>query len=169
MLLNCQWLPPLEFQKHNETDICYMQRLYEIFSDDFLRDQPTYYGQNICIRHEPYIDNRVQAFYHVTTYGNDKDRKIDEERCKRIRWIRAFIEHSDCNKTECDDCSGMKLWATPYKSFSRIKIFLEEEKYLIVLEKRESYILLITAFYVDYGHHLRKLLKEYEKAKRASA
>ena len=57
----------------------------------------------------------------------------------------------------------MLVWSTPYKGHSRVKMLLEDEQYLVVLEKRERYCLLITAFYVDQGHRLEKLLKEFDK------
>ena len=47
-------------------------------------------------------------------------------------------------------------------------VFGSEERYLVVLEKRKNYILLITAFYVNYDHSFQKLIKAYEKAKGAS-
>jgi hypothetical protein len=42
-------------------------------------------------------------------------------------------------------------------------LLLEEERYMVVLERREGYYLLITAFYFDYNHALRKQLKHYEQ------
>ena len=42
---------------------------------------------------------------------------------------------------------------------------MEEEKYMVVLEKRDTYYLLITSFYFDYEHSLEKQLKHYEKYK----
>ncbi|KJR46475.1 hypothetical protein UF75_3140 [Desulfosporosinus sp. I2] len=46
----------------------------------------------------------------------------------------------------------------------RTHIFLEEERYLVVVEKRPTYCLLITAFYFDQEHRLRKILERYNKA-----
>ena len=46
---------------------------------------------------------------------------------------------------------------------------IAEERYIVILEKRPTYYLLITAYYVEYDHNVRKLLKEFEKAKSASA
>ena len=51
----------------------------------------------------------------------------------------------------------MLVWSTPYKGHSRVKMLLEDEQYLVVLERREKYCLLITAFYVDQEHRLEKL------------
>ena len=171
MLLNCDWLPLLELQQPEESDLDYENRIYNIFLGDFQDTHPELRGLPVVIRCSPIVDGKLQAFYHVTTWGDDKDnRNRDDARIQRIRWIRAFIEHSDCKPIHCDECTGMKMCSAPYKGkSSRIKILLEEEKYIVILEKREQYILLITAYYVDHTHRLDKLLKEYNEYKAKSA
>ena len=47
---------------------------------------------------------------------------------------------------------GMKVW--------------EEEKYMVVIEKRKTYCLLITAFYIEREHTLQKKLKKYYQYKK---
>ena len=42
-------------------------------------------------------------------------------------------------------------------------LLLEEERYMVVLEERKGYFLLITAFYLDYDHALQKQLKHYKQ------
>lgn len=169
MLINCEWLPPLVLRDSSMSDDDYLSILYRIFGDDFMNSHPIFDGLPVKIRFEPYVDSRVQAFYHVTTLDDGGDRRtLDEFRCERIRWIRAFIEHATCKNPLCAECSGMKLWTEQYHHSIRIKIMLSEERYLVVLEKRKNYILLITAFYVNYDHSFQKLIKAYEKAKGAS-
>ena len=46
----------------------------------------------------------------------------------------------------------------------RFKILFEEERYVVIIEERTDYCLLITAYYLDADHSLRKLLKEYDRA-----
>lgn len=67
------------------------------------------------------------------------------------------------NNDGCEECTGIKLWDKPDKNTHRTHILLEEEKYIVVLEKRPDYCLLITAYYFDREHTLVKKLKEYEK------
>lgn len=83
---------------------------------------------------------------------------------ERIRWVRKFIEN---NRSHCEliDCSGIKMWNKPFKNTHRTHILLEEERYIVVLEKRDTYYLLITAHYLDIDHSLRKKVAEYEKYK----
>ena len=82
---------------------------------------------------------------------------------ERIRWVRAFIENYDCDLSKCEDCDGVKIWNEPYKSKTRVHLLLEEERYMVVLEERKGYFLLITAFYLDYDHALQKQLKHYKQ------
>jgi hypothetical protein len=77
--------------------------------------------------------------------------------------VRAFIENYDCDPSKCEECDGVKVWNEPYGSKTRVHLLLEEERYMVVLERREGYYLLITAFYFDYNHALRKQLKHYEQ------
>jgi hypothetical protein len=167
MIVNCDWLPPLVLQDSNTSNEEYLDLLYFIFSNDFIDSHPIFDNKIVKIRFHPRVDNREQAFYHVTTCG-DSTRELDIDRCERIRWIRAFIEHASCHKATCSDCNGMKMWSEPYHGNARIKIFLSEERYLVVLEKRTRYVLLITAYYVSYDHSLAKLEKSYAKARGAS-
>lgn len=60
----------------------------------------------------------------------------------------------------------MKVWREPYKSKIRVHILLEEERFIVILEERKGYFLLITAFYLNYDNSLEKQLKHYEQFKR---
>ena len=94
---------------------------------------------------------------------NDGKRLPDLRRCERIEWIRQFIENYGCDPALCCDCEGIKVWKEPYKSTFRTHLLLEEERYMVILEVRESYVLLITAYYLGYSHALEKQLKRYQK------
>jgi hypothetical protein len=59
-------------------------------------------------------------------------------------------------------CDGIKVWEEDYKTNQRIYLLLEEERYIVIIERRETYCLLITAYYLDYDHSLRKLLAKYD-------
>ena len=57
------------------------------------------------------------------------------------------------------------MWEKPYKNNQRIHLLFEEERYIVVLERRENYVLLITAFYIEYDHTLENKVKEYQEYK----
>lgn len=46
-------------------------------------------------------------------------------------------------------------------------IYHEQESYLVIIEKRDTYALLWTAYPVDRRHTYSKLMKEYEAYKKA--
>ncbi|MCH5258752.1 MAG: AAA family ATPase [Lachnospiraceae bacterium] len=60
---------------------------------------------------------------------------------------------------------GVEVWREPYKSNSRVHILPEEERYMVVVECRKDYCLLITAFYFEHDHSLNKKLKKYDEYK----
>lgn len=162
----CSWLPPLIEYDSSEQWVKYEDGIYNIFKDDFIDSYPIIDGFRVNIRYHPIENGKADAFFHVTCqdYMNIKDRSPDFRRCERIRWVRKFIENMDCNQT-CNLCEGLKVWDKPYKNTYRTHILFEKEKFMVVIEKRDKYYLLITAFYFDRDHTLGKKLKEYEQYK----
>lgn len=51
--------------------------------------------------------------------------------------------------------------------FDMLKTILEQESYLVIIERRDTYVLLWTAYPVNRGHTYRKLMKEFEAYKKA--
>lgn len=159
------WLPGLELYKNYSSWNEYEEALYSIFRKDFIESHPNYKSKRVKIRRHPIECGKEEAFFHVTCqdYQKDGNRAPDFRRCERIRWVRAFIEHYHCDSSLCETCDGVKIWEEPYHGKKRVHILLLEERYMVVLEPRESYCLLITAFYFDHDHALAKKLKHYEK------
>lgn len=163
------WLPELVECEDIAKWEAYENLIYQIFKADFIDSHPLFRGTEVRIRKHPMTLEREEAFWHVTCcdYSKDGDREPDLRRCERIRWIRAFIENCDCKRPQCIECDGLYVWSTIYNKTKRprVKILLEDERYVVIVELRERYCLLITAYYLDQNHSLRKLLKEYEKVK----
>ena len=168
MIRDTCWLPKLEFWNDygNNWDE-YQDMLYSIFKTDFIENHPVFEGKQVNIRKHPIEYGKEEAFYHVTCqdYLKNGERVPDFRRCERIRWVRAFIENYNCDSAQCEDCKGVKIWNESYKSAIRVHILLEEERYMVVVEPRDSYCLLITAFYFEHDHSLRKKLQHYEMYK----
>ena len=162
------WIPELEyFENYNNSWDEYQDALYSVFKNDFINSHPIFEGKQVNVRKHPVEFGKEEAFFHVTCqdYMKDGERVPDLRRCERIRWVRAFIEHYGCDPSLCEECAGIKVWSEPYKSTSRVHILLEEEKYMVVVERRGAYCLLVTAFYFDHEHALEKKIKHYEKYK----
>lgn len=164
----CEWLPGL-VKMENYTDWkTYEETLYSIFKNDFIIDKTYFQDKIVNIRKHPIEYGKEEAFFHITCkeYAQACERVPDLRRCERIKWVKAFIENHLCSNI-CDFCSGIKIWNKSTGSKNRIHILLEEERYLVVIETRPTYNLLITAFYLDQDHSLNKKLKEYEKLSNA--
>lgn len=159
------WIPEIIEYKSDKygTWSDYYDLLYEIFKKDFILSKPNFENKPVNIRKFPMEFGKEEAFFHITCqdYLHNRDRSPDLRRCERIRWVRAFIEKYNCDSSLCDDCDGVKVWPEKNGSKEKINIFLEEERYLVVLEKRPNYYLLITAFYIDRDHTLEKKVKQY--------
>lgn len=171
------WIPEeIELQK-GEDWADYENRLYDVFSSDFIESTPKYQDLPIVIRTDPRYDGKEEAFWHLTCRdyqhvdGKPESRDPDIERCRRIRWPRAVIEeHMACSGHVENEwgCRGVMVWRSTHpgrrsRSQERIKFFLEDEQYLVVLEPRKSYYLLITAYYVDQDWSLKSIRKEAER------
>lgn len=171
-MVYCEWLPDLfKYDDLFSNFGVYDEAVYRAFKRDFIESCPTFLGKKVVIRKHPKVNDKEQTYYHITSknYDANKERDPDIFRCERIKWVRAFIENYDCNKATCYDCEGIKCWTVPYKNAaSRSKIFFEEMMYLVILENRPDYCLLVTAYPVDSNHTVRKLLKEFNNAKSAS-
>ena len=169
-MFTCYWLPDLMSYKDYPNIDVFDDAVYKVFKRDFIDSSPNFNAMIVKIKYRPYHDGKEEAYFHLTSkdYYHGPSRDIDVFRCERISWVRKFIENYDCNKQICKECAGMKMWSQPYKNTVRIKILLYEEKYLVILEKRKDYYLLITAYYVDQKHRLEALVNEYNKTKSAS-
>ena len=161
--MSCEQLPELVICNNWAEFKNYDDILYQIFKRDFIDSKPMFENKEVLIRRHPLVDEREQTFFHITSkdYKENEERCPDPRRCERIAWVRKFIENDFC-LDDCSMCDGIKVWEEDYKTNQRIYLFLEEERYIVIIERRETYCLLITAYYLDYDHSLRKLLAKYD-------
>lgn len=160
------WLQGLElYEDFNGNWSKYQEVIYDIFKTDFIDSKPLFEGKEVNIRKHPIEYGKEEAFFHVTCqdYSKNQNRVPDIRRCERIRWVRDFIENYNCDSSVCPDCDGIKLWEEPAPkgTYKRVHLLLEEERYMVVIERRETYCLLITAFYFTHDHALKKKLQHY--------
>jgi len=143
----------------------YEEYLYKIFLRDFVYSKPLFLAKQVQYRRNPEIEGKIQTFFHITSVNTSSakdpnDREPDLRRCERIEWIRVMIDHYYYN-TGC--CKYIKVWPEEWKNYVRWHLLLPEVRFLIVIEERETYNLLITSFYLEREHQLRKKLKKFEK------
>ena len=141
------WLPPLlRFEDFGRDWQRYVDAAYTIFRRDFIESAPTLLGLPVRYRwrdrgSEP-PQGKASTFWHVTTAGGaEPDRLPDLRRCERIGWIRAMIDAAGSDR--------VSLWESDERGERRILIALPDFSHLVVLARRESYVLLLTSFPVE--------------------
>lgn len=140
----------------------YIDAVYEIFERDFINHKSTFGSHILSMKFHPKFQERAYTFYHMTHKGDiESERLPDLRRCECMPWARPVVE----NVTEWE----LKFWRqSRQRSDNRICIALETEceTYFVILEVRETYVLLWTAFLSEYRHQSKKKRKEYEEWKR---
>jgi hypothetical protein len=153
-------LPELILLEHFRGDYKkFIDAVYEAFRRDFVKHKARFRGEELRLKWHPIYQDKAYTFYHMTHIGDDEqNRTPDLRRCERISWARPVIEN-------CDEWN-LKIWPQKRKGSNRLCIWLEfedEPDYFIVLDVRENYKLLWTAFVAEYDHEKRKKQKEYEE------
>ncbi len=151
------WLPELldETQFDNEHEL--IEFAYQIYLKLYVLSKPQYNGIMVNVRRVPYLGNRDQAFYHLTTSSKgetEEQRKPDIERCKRIRFPKSIIENSS------DE--DILVWQNKRGSRRNTLMWLKELDYLVVLKNGNGYYILTTAYIITFKHTRKKLITEYE-------
>lgn len=169
----CPNLPELYKLSDFDNLVSFENEMYSIFIDNLVEDNLFLQRKKVSVKKYPMVFNRYQSFDHIVTkdYQNDGQRQPDIKRLERVHWIKEFIFLANNDFDICQncnlfniECSGFLSWEEPYRNNKRLYIFLEIEKYVVILEERKNYYLLITAFYIYYDNQIRKMK---DKAKRA--
>ena len=157
----------VECENFGEWEI-YLKGLYEnIFVRDFLNTKPTFMGLPVYIRSEPRDGEREHGFIHMThrdyfhRSADPNDRLPDPRRSERLNWVKIIIEKESCIKEII--CEDILYWEEMYRGYVRCSILMKSERFQIVLERRRSYYLLITSFYLEKDYEIKKRLKKYEQ------
>lgn len=163
----CFWLPEIvSFADYGNDWKKYDNYLYSIFSEHFLQNHPFFMGKEVHPRQHPMYNNKFESYFHITCghYKNIEDRVPDLRRCERIQWPKALIENHQCNCTL--NCDNYIIWKKKYKNTYRYSLLLKDEKYLVILEERKKYFVLVSAFPLTYSHAYSDQLEYYENAKK---
>jgi len=159
--MNCKWLPPFYKEPDWNNYAEYEEELYNFFKYVYLKKHIIFNGKIIKYRYEPRFNGKEEIFYHlickITKEASEKVRNPDKDRIIRIEWPKAFIENYNCNYDCCKD--KPMYWVKE----NRHKIFYKN--YLVIIEERNTYFLLITGFYVEDDYYRVGLIKEYKKYK----
>lgn len=155
------WLPELIDRNGSWDEI--RDRLYAVFTADFIHGHPRYEGLPVWHdRRKLDDDPHEEGFWHLVTKKDRDtgDRLLDTSRAKRLRWCRATIDNAnppDVLVFDYEEGNG-KI---------RRYLWLHECDYLVVLEKRarggvDRAYSLVTAFFLDGPASKRRIQKKYD-------
>jgi len=150
-----EWLPGLIRLSDSGGDWNhYLDRLYEAFCEDFVRSKPTYPPKRFALKRHPMARGKEATFWHLIQEGAiEEEREPDLRRCERIRWPRRIIEAVQTDQ--------VKVWRNVRGRNDRIVISVNDFSYVVILDDRDDYVLLWTAYTVEADHRRRKLEAEY--------
>jgi hypothetical protein len=133
----------IEMNAYNHNFNNYYNAIYNVFVRDFVIQKPIYRGTRLGLKKHPIIDSKEYTFYHMTHSGDIENERIpDFRRMERIPWPKPIID----NSIDQD----LRVWENVRRGTggtkTRILIWHVSEDYLVVLDKRQDFILPWTAY-----------------------
>lgn len=142
----------------------FVEILYQQFLDDLvLRRLPWKNdGLQVSLRRHPEIDGRHAIFWRIVSggTGSEQSRSLEPGRCARLHWIRIIVEIFN---SEFPEEKEIRWWIDKKRtSKPRYVITRPEFDYIVVIEQRVGYALLVTAYYAEQEHRRKKLKREHD-------
>jgi len=133
----------------------YLEAIYKCFCQDFAcTPPPQFNGSTVTLKKHPVEAGKEATFWHFISYGStEADRQIDLRRCECIRWPKAIMDNVDDPE--------LKVWDEPMRNEVRTHILCEEYRYLLVIAKRDGFVLPWTGYPLEHAHQVRKLDKRW--------
>ncbi len=137
----------------------YIDCVYRIYLREVANGQLTFMGLNVSCRYQPMAFGKHYAFWHMMQEGPiEDDRTADLERCKRVRWIAWVITAAGAGDPRVKVFPQQKRgteqpWA----------LWMEEERYVVILWERNGYYLLKTAFPATKPRKIAELKRDWER------
>ena len=134
----------------------YLEAVYEIFTNEFVRNRPSFRGIRLGLKKYPVTDGKEATFWHMTSEGEDEQNRLpDLRRLERIKWPSFIINNSEH--------PYLRVWENTRGTKTNILILHEAENYLVILRKANGYLLPWTAYLIEYESRKKKLIKEYDE------
>ena len=144
------FLPPMISLDGSYEEI--IESLYEVFRNDFIQNRAKHLGRDVAYNGviNQFSQGKVEGFWHVITRDDStrRDRLIDYRRAERLPWARPLMEKPYNNEIrfffydEGDSRKGIRHY-----------IWLENHKYVVILQRKKSHYIWVTAFYVEEWKH----------------
>lgn len=154
------------FDPHISDETEYLDSLYKTFLKD-LAGHDTYWKSpttRLSLRRQPEIEGRHAIFWHIVSGGSDIEieRSLDPERCIRIGWIRTMIEQFNLDfPLE----KAVRWWCSPNPRWRgrRYGLATDDYDYVVFVDERQGYALLVSAYYVEYPRRRNKFRREHDQ------
>ena len=155
-----EWLPPLvRFSEYGNWP-AYVDAIYEFYLNDFVRSRFTVGCKPLKMRRFPQTQGKDKAFWHLCGHDEGQSEPTDFSRCERIRWPKPIL----LNRGD----RSVKMWAADnFKTSNgklRVLVWFNDE-YLVVLEPRADYVLLVTAYPTQYRNTIRDRERSFQARK----
>jgi len=137
----------------------FLEAIYQVFLKAVARGGLRFQGLPVKCRYQPPYKDKHYSFWHLMSEGKEEEERTpDLERCARIPWIAWVIRNADNPKV-------VRWWenerSTPRGLKTHVPLWLFEHDYVVILEKRADFYLLLTTYCLR-GHQNEKLQKEWK-------
>lgn len=134
----------------------YLEAVYEMFKNDFIRNRPVFRGIRLGLKKYPTYNGKEATFWHMTSEGKDEQNRLpDLRRLERIKWPAYLISNNEH--------PYLKVWKNTRGAKTNILIMHENENYVIILREGNGYLLPWTAYLIEHRCRKQKFIKEYEE------
>lgn len=144
----------------------YLNSLYPVFAREIRDSSLSFMGKPLKLRYEPWDGKFEHAFIHLTHRdyfhtSDPNDRLPDPDRSERISWVNPIIQHYKCILNY--NCSQILYWEQRYRGYIRSNLLYKSERFLVVIEQRKNYCLLITSYFLNEEDSYNRKLRQYAK------
>jgi len=157
------WLPSLITLAGEDGDWNhYLEAVYAVFRRDFVETKPGYPGKRFAMKRHPMALGKEATFWHLVQEGPvEADRIPDLRRCERIGWPRPMIEALETGQ--------VRVWRNTRGQNQRVVIAVNDFSYVVILDERDDFVLLWTAYVVEHQHQRDKLARECAASRKQGA
>lgn len=152
------WLPELILEEKIDGGYHgFIAAVYGVFRRDFVETMTQFRGKPIRVI--PALrDGKEITFWHMISEGSgeEDDREVKLDRCRRICWPRAMLAAAGTEK--------VLIWPSSTRG-NRFLVAIPDFSYLVVIEERATYCFVVTAFCVEQSHRRKKLERDFQNAK----
>lgn len=142
----------------------YLDKVYGQYLQDIVESPKTLRGKPVRARYNPATQNKGFSFWHVISEGDTENERVpDIRRCERIAWIGWVLENADAANPRIKNLVTSRT--SRRGTTERLLLWLEDADYVVILEERDHYFLLVTAYQVS-GHRARKLKSDWDKSQK---